>query len=125
MWHLIFRLRNWSLLVFIFLSLFISSCFWINEPNADEIGSLELSADEISGETYSYKIFLNDSSNQSFGYGFLVKLNNRELVRQCHENIDGEIEKYKTANAAMIAAETMIDYLKNTARQQASQKSNK
>jgi hypothetical protein len=108
--------KAWYIIFLSICTLGLNSCFWFNEPNADEAGSIELSEDEISGVSYSYAVFLNDSSNPNKGYGFSISINGKELMHQSHENHDGEIALFESEESAKTAAITTITSLKTRAR---------
>lgn len=113
----LFRRFTWTLILLTSFCLPITSCYWINQPDEEESGSVNLSLEEMSGAEYNYSIFLNDSLQPEKGYGFTILLNNKELLRQTHEIAETELIIYKDKQSAITAAETMIDKLKNDVHQ--------
>lgn len=90
-----------------------TSCYWINPPSEDESGSMALTEEEMGGAFYDYKTYYIDSTHKERGLGFIIYLNNKELLRKSHEIMDEDIVPFQSVAAASIAAEAYIEKLKS------------
>lgn len=117
MGYFFYKPMHWLKGVLICSIFFSTSCFWVNEPNEEEMGNLELTDAEKSGENYTYKILLNDSTKPNLGFGFIIYINDREIIHQSHENTGEAISSYNSFENASYAAKNMINKLKNAAKE--------
>lgn len=113
------KLLHFGLLTILVIIL-TNSCYRESEPSIDDAGSLELSSEEISGESYSYKIFKNNDAKKTLGYGLIIYLNGREFIRKTHDGNDGYSDILRSEESAVQVAEKTILELKNTSIHKAS-----
>lgn len=107
-------LNLWTCILLVYFLFMTTSCYWINPPSEDESGSMALTEEEMNGAIYEYKTYYLDSMRKEGGLGFIILLNNKELLRRSHEIIDNDIIPYKTELEASVAAEAFIEKLKSS-----------
>lgn len=109
-------LNIWTCIFISYVVIMTTSCYWINPPSEDESGSMALTEEEMGGAFYDYKTYYLDSTHKERGLGFIIYLNNKELLRQSHESMDEDIVPFQSVAAASIAAEAYIEKLKSAVK---------